>query len=57
MVSDQFGNYVIQRIIEYGTDGQKNAIYEVVYDNYDSLCGINYAAYVITKLENVGFQF
>jgi hypothetical protein len=57
MVSDQFGNYVIQRIIEYGTDGQKNAIYEVVYDNYDRLCGINYAAYVITKLENMGFQF
>jgi hypothetical protein len=57
MVGDQFGNYVIQRIIEYGSDSQKNAVYEVVYDNYDRLAGVNYAGYVVAKLESLGFQF
>jgi hypothetical protein len=57
MVGDQFGNYVIQRIIEYGTESQQNAIYAVVYDNYDRLRGISYASYVISKLGNLGFEF
>jgi hypothetical protein len=57
MVGDQFGNYVIQRIIEYGTEGQQNAIYAVVYDNYDRLCGTTYAGFVISKLVNLGFDF
>ena len=56
MISDQFGNYVIQRIIEYGSEDQQNAIYEVVYDNYDSLNG-NFAKHVITKLGKIGFEF
>jgi hypothetical protein len=57
MVGDQFGNYVIQRIIEYGTESQQNAIYAVVYDHYDRLCGITYASYVISKLNALGFEF
>lgn len=57
MVGDQFGNYVIQRIIEYGTESQQNAIYGVVYDRYDRLCEITYAGYVIAKLEALGFEF
>jgi hypothetical protein len=57
MVADQFGNYVVQRIIEHGTEGQQNAIYEVVYDRYDRLIGIAYAGYVISKLAAIGFQF
>jgi hypothetical protein len=57
MVGDQFGNYVIQRIIEYGTEDQRNAIYAVVYDNYDRLAGINYAKHVIAKLEGLRYQF
>jgi hypothetical protein len=57
MVGDQFGNYVMQRIIEYGTEGQQNAIYAVVYDEYDRLRGITYAGYVIAKLGALGFEF
>jgi hypothetical protein len=57
MVGDQFGNYVMQRIIEYGTVGQRNAIYGVVYDNYDSLSGITYAGYVIAKFDALEFEF
>lgn len=56
MITDQFGNYVIQRIIEYGSEEQQNAIYEVVFDNYDSLNG-NFAKHVITKLGKLGFEF
>jgi hypothetical protein len=57
MVGDQFGNYVVQRIIEYGTESQRNAIYAVVYDNYDRLVAINYAKHVIAKLEGHRYQF
>ena len=57
MAGDQFGNYVMQRIIECATDEQQNAIYEAVYDNYDDLITINYAKHVITRLEKIGFQF
>lgn len=57
MVADQFGNYVIQRIIEFGTESQQNAIYTVVYDNYDELYTRQYARHVINKLENLGYDF
>lgn len=57
MVSDQFGNYVIQRIIEFGTEAQQGAIFDVVYDAYDDLISRGYAKHVITKLENVGYDF
>ncbi|OHS94170.1 Pumilio-family RNA binding repeat containing protein [Tritrichomonas foetus] len=57
MVGDQFGNYVIQRIIEYGTESQQNAIFDVVYYNYDALISNNYAKHVISKLENLGYEF
>jgi hypothetical protein len=57
MVGDQFGNYVVQRIIEFGTDSQQNAIYDVVYENYDRLIGSPYAGFVISKLQGMGFEF
>lgn len=57
MVGDQFGNYVIQRIIEYGTESQQNAIYEVVYDNFDLLYSNNYAKHVVSRLESLGYSF
>ena len=52
MVCDQFGNYVIQRIMEYGSEDQVNAISEVVYDNYNTLIVDNYAKHVIARLED-----
>ena len=57
MIIDQFGNYVMQRIIEYGTESQQNAIYEVVYNHFDSINSINYAKHVISKLEDIGYEF
>lgn len=57
MVEDQFANYVIQRIIEFGTVEQQTAIYEVVYDNYDRLYSLTYARHVITRLQHLEFEF
>jgi hypothetical protein len=57
MVTDKFGNYVIQRIIEHGTEEQQTVIYEVIYDNYDRLSGCPYARFVITLLHDLGFEF
>ncbi|KAH0794674.1 Pumilio-family RNA binding repeat containing protein [Histomonas meleagridis] len=54
LINDQSGNYVIQRIIEYGSESQKNIICDVVYRNYDELDG-GYARHVIAKLEKFGF--
>jgi hypothetical protein len=57
MVGDQFGNYVIQRIIEFGTEAQRTAIYDVVYENYENLMTRQYAKHVIQKLEKLRFEF
>lgn len=57
MVGDQFGNYVMQRIIEYGTEAQQDEIYDVVYAKYNSLYRVNYAKHVIARLENLGYSF
>lgn len=57
MVGDQFGNYVIQRIIEFGSETQQYAIYEVVHDHYDDLCKRQYAKHVIMRLNNLGYNF
>ncbi|EAY02893.1 Pumilio-family RNA binding repeat containing protein [Trichomonas vaginalis G3] len=57
MVSDQFGNYVIQRIIEFGTESQQNIIYLVTYDNYNFLFKCSYAKHVISCLTNLGYEF
>lgn len=57
MVEDQFGNYVIQRIIEFGTQAQQNAVYNIVYDNYEILHQRQYARHVFTRLINLGYEF
>jgi hypothetical protein len=57
MVADKFGNFVMQRIIESGTESQQNVIYAVVYDNFDALMESPYASYVVSKLETMGFPF
>jgi hypothetical protein len=57
MASDQFGNYVIQRIIEFGSELQQTGIYDVVYQNFDELIGEVYARHVISRLEDQGFGF
>ena len=57
MICDQFGNYVIQRILEFGTEEQQNAIYDVVYDKYDQFVNEGFARHVITKLHNLGYDF
>ena len=57
MIMDQFGNYVMQRIIEFGSESQQNIIANVVYNNYDTLITINFAKHVVSKLEEMGFQF
>ena len=57
LIGDQFGNYVIQRIIENGTESHLDAIANVVYNNYDDLIKRPYSKHVIMKLENLGFEF
>ncbi|OHS93618.1 Pumilio-family RNA binding repeat containing protein [Tritrichomonas foetus] len=57
MSTDQFGNYVIQRIIKHGNEDQQNAIYEVAYENFDELIACNYGKHVITRLKNLGYDF
>jgi hypothetical protein len=57
MVGDQFGNYVIQRIIEFGTEEQRTAIYNVVYENYEDFTTRQYAKHVIQRLEKLRFEF
>ena len=57
MVRDQFGNYVIQRIIDSGTQQQRDAVYEVVYQNYELLHQIQYAKHVLTRLQNFHYTF
>ncbi|KAH0803447.1 Pumilio-family RNA binding repeat containing protein [Histomonas meleagridis] len=57
LVGDQFGNYVIQRILENGTESQLNIIYEVVYDNFDTITRSPYSKHVFSKLQSLGFEF
>jgi hypothetical protein len=57
MVGDQFGNYVIQRIIEFGTEDQQAVIYDVVYENYEELTKQQYSRHVISKLQKLGYDF
>jgi hypothetical protein len=57
MVGDQFGNYVIQRIIEFGTDDQQTAVFDVVYEHFDELMQRQYSRHVINKLEKLGYEF
>ncbi|EAY17787.1 Pumilio-family RNA binding repeat containing protein [Trichomonas vaginalis G3] len=57
MVSDQFGNYVIQRIIEFGTKSQRDIIYVVSFENYNYLIKVSYAKHVISCLTNLGYEF
>ena len=57
LIKDQFGNYVIQRIIEFGTEDQQNAIYNVVCEAYDELITVNYAKHVISRLEKLNYEF
>jgi hypothetical protein len=57
MAADQFGNYVIQRIIDFGSETQQTAIYDVVSANYDHLAQEAYARHVIARLEDQGFRF
>lgn len=51
MIEDQFGNYVIQRIIEYGSAEQKRVIRAVVTENYEELKEKQYAKYVFQCLD------
>jgi hypothetical protein len=57
MVADQFGNYVIQRIIEFGTEPQQRIIFDIVYENYDDLVKRPYAKHVIASLHDLGCEF
>lgn len=57
MVEDQFGNYVIQRIIEFGTEDQQTAIYNVIYENYEKLEQIQYSKHVLLKFSHLGYKF
>jgi len=57
MAEDQFGNYVIQRIIEYGSRNQKYAVYSVFDAHYNTLHLGQYSRHVLTRLMHLGFDF
>ena len=43
--------------MDFGTEEQQNAIYDVVYDKYDQFVNEGFARHVITKLHNLGYDF
>ena len=57
MSLDQFGNYVVQKIIKHGNEEQLDAIADTVYENYPDLVGCQYAKHVIVHLKNLGYEF
>jgi len=57
MIGDRFGNYVIQRVLEYGTKDQQYAIYQTLNKYYDELSEINFSRHVILRLKSMGYSF
>jgi len=54
---DQYGNYVIQRVLDFGNESQQKAIYVAVSSAYDSLFARGFSKHVLMKLQNMGFRF
>jgi hypothetical protein len=57
LVTAQNGNYIIQKIISFGTEEQIDVIYDAINDNYKYVCSQPYARYVISHLRDYGYQF
>lgn len=55
LICDKFGNYVIQRILEFGSATQQQAIFEAVSIHFNELVNSGYSKHVITKLRTLGF--
>ena len=49
LMTDVFGNYVIQKILELGTDEQKWAIYDNMRGKIFDLCQNTYGCRVVQK--------
>ena len=57
LAGDQFGNYVLQRVFEIGSQRQISAIFGVVTDHHDDLTKRPHARHVIARLEEMGYGF
>lgn len=57
LMTDVFGNYVIQKILELGTDEQKIAIYETMYGNIFELCQNMYGCRVVQRALEVSIRW
>lgn len=55
--TDQYGNYVIQRIIDFGTKEQHDAIYSTAKRHYDIFTSTVFSRHVLGKLEEIGYKF
>ena len=55
--TDQYGNYVIQRVIDFGTKKQHDAIYATAAKEYETFNSTVYSRHVLSKLQEIGYTF
>ena len=55
--TDQYGNYVIQRVIDFGTKTQHDAIYTTASKEFETFNSTVYSRHVLAKLEEIGYSF
>ena len=55
--TDQYGNYVIQRVIDFGTQKQHEAIYSTALREYETFNSTVFSRHVLSKLEEIGYKF
>eukprot|EP00871_Galdieria_phlegrea_P004774 jgi/Galph1/5298/GphlegSOOS_G3915.1 len=53
LVKDQFGNYVVQRILDVATDDQLKKVVALLRQQIQSLKKYSYGKHIIAKLENI----
>lgn len=53
MVKDQYGNYVVQRVLGVVNDFERDRIIDTVRDRVPNLRRINYGKHIVAKVEKL----